>query len=95
MKNPRVRPFLLAVLLIFTVTAAACGSKDPLSISCGDYVKKDTGTQLELAALWGAPDRHTVDALARAVAPKYADDLRSYCPTHKSARLMDLELRLF
>ena len=90
----RVRSAIVVVLTILTASVAASCSADPLSVTCGDYLKKAKSEQLDLAARWAAPDRNHVDNLATMVAPTYRDDLLRYCPAHSGDRLRDLELRI-
>jgi hypothetical protein len=73
---------------------AACGANDPLNISCADFLTKSESEQLDLAALWAAPDRKNPGPEARMVAPRYRRDLLTYCPKHRKDKLKDLELRL-
>lgn len=91
MSNVRLLACGAAVVLAICGTAAC--SSDPLSITCQDYVGKPNSEQLDLAALWGSPDRKNVNAGARLVAPKYRQDLLKYCPAHPKDRLKDLEFR--
>jgi hypothetical protein len=57
-------------------------------------LSKSESEQLDLAALWAAPDRKNPGPEARIVAPRYRQDLLTYCPNHSKDKPKDLELRL-
>ena len=80
---------LSGVALVFTMSGCASG---PLAISCGDYLTKDTATQLDLAGILASPGRETAGPMEQIVAPSYREKLISYCRTNPDAKLMDLEM---
>lgn len=80
---------LSGVALVLTMSGCASG---PLAISCGDYLTKDTTTQLDLAGILASPGRKTAGPMDQIVAPSYREKLVSYCGTHRDVKLMDLEM---
>jgi hypothetical protein len=85
--------FAIAVTLAASCALTSCAS-DPMSTTCRDYLGKTEAEQLDLAALWAQPVRDKVTAIGRSVAPVYRRDLIAYCPSHRDARLKDLDLRI-
>ena len=72
-------------------------SKDPLDITCSDFLAQDNNQQLITAAQWGHPSRDgTYNSGDQLAAGQYVKDLRSYCQgaNHRNDSLKNLELRL-
>ncbi|HEX4726123.1 MAG TPA: hypothetical protein VH333_26680 [Pseudonocardiaceae bacterium] len=82
----------IAIIAILLAGVATSCSSDPLSVTCGDYLKKGEAEQLDLAARWADPARNQTTDLDRIVAPEYRGDFMAYCPTHPDDELNNLEL---
>ena len=74
--------------VVLTLTMSGCAS-GPLAISCGDYLTKDTATQVDLAGILASPGRETAGPMEKIAAPSYREQLVSYCGVHPDVKLMD------
>jgi hypothetical protein len=83
---------LVAVVIALTGGGAVACTSDPLDVTCEEYAGLGEAQQLDLAARWGSPARDRVETMGRIVAPKYRNDLLSYCRTHSGDKLKDLEI---
>jgi hypothetical protein len=86
---------LLLVGAVLVVGLTAC-SKEPLDISCSDFLGQSSKGQLTTAAMWGHPSRDgSFNAGDELAAGQYVEDLRKYCAAagHSDDSLKDLEIR--
>lgn len=84
----------IAVAAVALSTLTACGTSDPLAITCSQFMKKDSKAQLDLATRWGAPNRDNIGPGERIAGRAYKDDLLRYCPGHPDAKLSELTLQV-
>lgn len=86
---------LVGYMLAGAVIMTGC-SKEPLDISCADFLGMGSNDQLTTAAMWGHPSRDgSYTAADELVAGQYVKDLLDYCstPGHADDSLKDLEIR--
>lgn len=86
--------FLVTGVMILTGLTAC--SKDPLDISCTDFLGQSNAEQLITAAKWGHPSRDgSYTPMDEIAAGQYVQDLRTYCSasTHSDDSLNDLDFR--